>query len=718
MKIISKHLLLSGGQLLIVSVVLFLFSSISSAKVVEYNLTIDYKTVNFTGQDRDALAINDQIPGPTLSFTEGDKAVINVHNNLSKETSIHWHGILLPNQYDGVPYVTTMPILPGKDHTFIFDLKHSGTYWYHSHTNLQEQRGMYGSIVIHPVQDKIQVDHDLVLVLSDWTDENPGEVLRTLKRGSEWYSIRKGTAQSWNRIISHGAVAERLKQSFGRMPPMDVSDVYYNTFLINGQPSLDINQFKPGEKIRLRVINGAASTYFTLQYAEGDMQLISADGVDVEPVRVKQVPIAVAETYDFQLTVPDTVACEFRATAQDGSGYTSAFIGKGRKVAAPDIPPPNPYEMLGMMGGMEHGSMPMTGSQSHNTMNHPVDAKMDMDHEAGSMNHDMKEMKMGSPAGHGAEQKVFSYSLLRSLESTRLPAENPVREVVLELTGNMDRYVWTFNNITLSEADKILIRRGENVRFKLINKTMMSHPMHLHGHFFRVLNGQGDHAPLKHTVDVPPMGTTVFEFLANEDKDWFFHCHILYHMMGGMARVVHYEGSVINPALAEAKKASKDEMFDDDFFAWGEVDILSHMNAGELLVSNTRNGLGLEWDSDWQGEYEAVPYYTRYLSRFLAVFVGGEFTEEDDEKDTLATVGLRYVLPFYIESEVRYDSENDWRLEFGSEIQLFPHLFFHWSANTDDEWSYSLEWMVSKQVSFIANHDSDYDAGLGLRLRF
>ncbi|MCB2181281.1 MAG: multicopper oxidase domain-containing protein [Desulfobulbaceae bacterium] len=712
MKIRPKYFPLSTCQILLVAVVFFFFASTSSAKIVEYNLIIDQKTVNFAGQDRQALAINGQIPGPTLYFDEGDKAIIRVQNNLDEETSIHWHGILLPNQYDGVPYVTTMPILPGKDHTFTFELKHSGTYWYHSHTNLQEQQGLYGSIVIQPMQKKIQADHDLVLLLSDWTDENPMEVLRTLKRGSEWYSIRKGTAQSWNRIIANDAVLGRLKQSFVRMPPMDVSDVFYDAFLMNGQPSLDIDQFQPGETIRLRVINGAAASYFTLQYAKGFMQLISADGMDVEPIRVKQVPIAIAETYDFLLTVPENVACEFRATAKDGSGYSSAFIGTGRKVAAPDIPPPNPYTMMGMM---DHGSM--SGMHGDDTMQHKMGSGQDMKHEH-NMKHGMKGMQMESQAEEIKEYEIFAYSQLRSPVNTRLPEGNPVREVVLELTGNMDRYIWSFNNITLAEADKILIRQGENVRFKLVNKTMMSHPMHLHGHFFRVLNGQGDHAPLKHTVDVPPMATTVFEFLANEEKDWFFHCHILYHMMGGMARVVHYEGSVIDPALEEAKKASKDEMFDSDFFAWGEADIMSHMNAGELLVSNTRNGLGLEWNSDWQGDFDAEPYYTRYLSRFLSVFAGGEFSKEDDELETRGTLGVRYVLPLYIESEVRYDTENDWRLTFGSELQLFPRLFFHWSANTDDEWSYSLEWMLTKQVSFIANHDSDYDAGIGMRLRF
>ena len=687
------------SQLAAIGVILLFFASGSSARVVEYTLTIDQTTVNFTGKDRQALAVNNQIPGPTLRFAEGDRAVIRVHNNLDEETSLHWHGILLPNQYDGVPYVTTMPILPGSDHTFTFDLKHSGTYWYHSHTNLQEQQGVYGSIVILPKKEKVRADHDIVLMLSDWTDENPAEVLRTLKRGSEWYGIKKGSAQSWDRVIAASAFTNRLKQAWQRMPPMDISDVYYDAFLINGRPAVELTTPRPGEKVRLRVINGGAASYFNVQFAAGPMTLISADGMDVEPLSVERLRIGIAETYDFLVTVPENGAYEFRATAQDGSGYASAYIGQGPKVAAPDLPRPDPFQML----TMDHSAMDMGKSTEHGGHS------MMMPAQSGHSMHSM--------GGHAAMQSqplvMEDYSQLRAIRSTKLPESNPTREVVLELTGNMDRYVWSFNNITLSEADKILIRRGENVRFKLINKTMMHHPMHLHGHFFRVLNGQGDHAPLKHTVDVAPMQTTVIEFLASEDKDWFFHCHILYHMVSGMARVVHYEGSFIDPALAAAQK-SGGEVSDSRFFFWGEASALSQMNEGELMLSNSRNALAIEWDNDWEENYEIEPSYQRYLSRFLSIYVGGDFDEDED----LGVIGLRYVLPLYLESELRVDSNGDFRLQVGSDLQLWPRLFFEWFVNTDEEWRYGLEWVISKQLSLVATHDSDYDAGVGLRLRF
>ncbi len=658
----------------------------SEAKTVEYDLTVAYKDVNFTGKARKAMAINGQIPGPTLYFHEGDTAIIRVHNKMDVETSIHWHGILLPNQYDGVPYVTTMPILPGNSHTFTFQLRQSGTYWYHSHTNLQEQRGMYGAIVIYPSEPKIKVDKDIVLVLSDWTDENPKEVLRTLKRGSEWYSIKKGTAQSWDRVIANHALRDRLIQSFKRMPPMDISDVYYDKFLCNGKPVLNLNNLKPGEKVRLRVVNGSTATYFYLNYAGGPLTIISADGLPVVPISVNKVLIAVAETYDFLLTVPEKGSFELRATAQDGSGHTSAFLGQGYRVIAPEIPKPNLFKMFSkMMAGMDHSSMAKKKAK-------PMQMKK---HKAG-------------------DNGTLTYGMLRATHSTRLPDKNPTREIVLELTGNMERYIWSFNNKTLSEADKILIRRGENVRFILRNKTMMHHPMHLHGHFFRVINGQGDYAPLKHTVDVAPMKTTIIEFEANEDKDWFFHCHILYHLASGMARIIHYEGSVIDPALAEAKKKSKDEMEDDDFFFWGDISALTHMNEATLLASNTRNGLEISYDWDWHDAYEIEPYYVRYVTRLFHAYIGGDFSDDED----LGVLGIRYILPFYLECDLRIDHTGDLRLQVGSEIQVLPRLFFHWFINTDGEWRYACEYMISKRFSFVANWDSEYDAGVGVKFFF
>lgn len=517
---------------------------IYQGKKVEYDLYVTDTMVNFTGKRRHAIAINGQIPAPILEFTEGDTAIIRMHNMMKMETSIHWHGILLPNKEDGVPYLTTSPVEAGKTYTFTFPLIQSGTYWYHSHTMLQEQSGLYGSIVIHPAQPEPELK-EYVLLLSDWTDENPHQVLRYLKRGGEWYAIKKGALQSYGEAIAAGAFKDKLKQEWQRMPAMDVSDVYYNKFLLNGQEKNEFKDAKPGEIIRLRIINGSASTYFNLQYANSYMRIIAADGINVTPVNVNKLEIAIAETYDVLITVPESGAAELRATSWDVTGYSSAYFGNGPVIKAPDIPKLNYFKMMKEMGGMNMKGMDMGNMQGMDmkNMNMPNDTaspKKEMDMNS------MEGMKMSDMAGMDMKMEMpgeFNYNMLRALHPTTLDSSLKPREVKLTLTGNMLRYVWSFDFKTLSVADKILIRKGERVRFVLTNNTMMRHPLHLHGHFFRFMNAQGEYSPMKHTFDIKPMETVTIEFEANEQQDWFFHCHILYHMMAGMARIVSYEGS-------------------------------------------------------------------------------------------------------------------------------------------------------------------------------
>ncbi len=457
----------------------------ANAEVKEYNLEIDYKTVNYTGKEKRAMSVNNSIPGPTLYFKEGDIARIYVKNNMDMNTSVHWHGVLVPNRADGVSYLTTPPIKPGMTYTYEFPIKQHGTYWYHSHTGLQEQLGVYGSIVIEPLEQRVDIqepDIDHVIVLSDWTDQNPNEVLRDLKRGSEYQSYRKGSMQTLLGVIKNKAIIENLKRSLRRMPPMDISDVAYDSFLINGEPMSTL-KLEPGKTVRLRIINAGSSTYFYLNYAGGDIKIISADGIDVEPIDVDRLLIAIAETYDVLLNVPEEGAYEFRATAQDGSGHASLFIGEGEQILAQDIPKPNLYKMDHSHHMNKDPGMEMDRSDS----DHKTHDMKGMTH--GNMGNDSMEMSMSDTMKMVENPRPLPpYNKLRSLESTELPPDNKTREVVLNLTGDMERYIWTINGKTLSEDDKILIRKGENVRFVLVNKTMMHHPMHLHGHFFRVLN--------------------------------------------------------------------------------------------------------------------------------------------------------------------------------------------------------------------------------------
>ena len=662
---------------------LFLICSPVYSETVEYDLVIQNNILNFSGKDVVAMSVNGGVPGPTLWFKEGDTARINVTNKMDVSTSVHWHGLLLPNWEDGVPYLTTPPIMPGTTFTYEFPIRQSGTYWYHSHTGLQEQLGIYGSIVIHPKEERTDIDvpkDELVLVLSDWTDENPHEVLRTLKRGSEYNNFKKDTMQTVYGVIKNKVIWQNIKRSFRRMPPPDIADVAYDAFLINGNQVLNLEQHR-GKKARLRVINGSASSYFYLNYAGGDMTIISADGIDVEPYKTDRLLISVAETYDLIVEIPEEGAYEFRSTAQDGSGHASLFLGKGEKHTAGKIPHPNLYAMP----GMGHGKM------------------------AG------RNMEHGMKMDHGRPPPPYRH--LKSPVETVLPEENKKREVVLNLTGDMENYIWTINNRILKESDKILIKKGENVTFIMNNKTMMNHPMHLHGHFFRVLNEQGNYSPLKHTVNVAPNDTTIIEFEADEEKDWFFHCHILYHMKSGMARVVSYEGSEMDPRIKEIRH----NLYKDPGYLWIDAQVLTQMSEGTAVARNTRNSIIADWEVGYEeAEYRVDLTYARYINRFISPFAGVEITNED--QGTRGIFGIYYLLPFLIDSTIWVDTDGDFRFIFDKEMQLTRYItaFGELQFDTESKWEAEVggTFFLHKNYSLIAKWHNQYGAGVGVLIRF
>jgi FtsP/CotA-like multicopper oxidase with cupredoxin domain len=668
----------------------------AAAETREYDLIVDYTTVNLTGRDVRAMTINGGIPGPTIELTEGDFARIRVHNRMDVDTSVHWHGILLPNKEDGVPYVTTPPIKPATMREFAFPVVQSGTYWYHSHTGLQEQRGVYGSIVIQPKGERVRADREYVVVFSDWTDENPDEVMRTLKRGSDYYSLKKGSVQSLAGAIRADALGETFQGSLMRMPPMDISDVAYDLFLVNGKRDA-VFEAKPGEKVLLRVINASASTYFYLQFAGGDMSVVSADGMDVRPVSLPRLLIAVAETYDVVLTMPGDGSHEFRATAQDGSGHTAAFLGQGERVPAPDMPKPDIYRMHGGGPGMSHGS------------------------PAGNVaGPDMKGMHSGEMTGMMDNQRPMPpYAQLFSRESTALSAERPTRTITLTLTGDMERYVWSFDGKVISEADSIPVRKGENLRVVFVNKTMMHHPLHLHGNFFRVVDGQGDLAPLKHTVDIAPLESRVIEFAANEEKDWPLHCHLLYHMKAGMMRVFHYEGSTVDAEVAEARKEPGNFLRHDPWFVWGELSLLTQMAEGSLVLSTSRHIITLRGDGGWNDDaWDLEASYAYAFNRFTRAF--GGINETDDY--TRGFAGVWQLLPLNFEGALRVDMQGDARFVLEKEVQATSRLsvFGEIEYDTGTQWegSAGAAWTLTKHFDIRGQYHSEYGLGAGATVRF
>ncbi|NQX39398.1 copper-resistance protein, CopA family [Pedobacter steynii] len=726
-------------------------------KSVRYDLYIKDTTVNYSGKEKKAIAINGSIPGPVLTFTEGDTAVVYVHNLMHMETSIHWHGVFLPNRYDGVPYLTQLPIKPHATFVYKFPVIQNGTYWYHSHTEMQEQSGMYGALIFNKVNEpEIPT---IPVVLSDWTDINPMEADRFLHTANDWFAIKKGTTQSYAEAIKKGHFKTKLTNEWKRMSAMDVSDVYYEKFLSNGKPELSYTQFKAGDKVRLRMVNGGASTYFWLSYSGGKITVVGNDGNDVEPVEVDRLIIAPSETYDVVVTIPENMQYEFLSTAEDRTNSTSIWLGSGMKMPAKPLGKLKYFEGMKMMNDMMKmdGSMaPMEGMEMSNQ-------QMDMNNvmypeitgaetgktkkEAEKKGHDRKAMDqknaMGNMAGMemggvDAEIVTLNYGMLRATEKTTL-RKGPERLLKFELTGNMDRYVWTLDNKTVSESDRILIKKGENVKIILYNNSMMRHPMHLHGHDFRVLNGQGEYAPLKNVLDILPMETDTLEFAATESGDWFFHCHILYHMMSGMGRVFSYENSPPNPEIPDPKYAQRMLNSDDrKFHLMGMAGLESNGSDGQFMLSNTRYRLSTEWRLGFKAHHgmESETYFGRYLGKtqWLFPFIGFDYhynpVRNENEKNMFGqlsnqknrkaiTAGIQYTLPMLIVAEARVDSKGKLRFQLKREdVPITNRLRFSFSANTDKEYMTGFRYIVTKYFSLSTHYDSDMGYGGGITLSY
>lgn len=760
-----------------------------------YTLTIKQEIISKTGKAVPAMTVNGGIPGPTLTFQEGGFAVIYVKNEMDVETSVHWHGILLPNFYDGVPYLNTPPIMPGETQKYEFPLIQSGTYWYHSHTMLQEQSGVYGSIVIEPKERTLEYDSDLVILLSDWTEQKPMNVMRNLKRGNEWYNIKKGTATPLSMVIGRGGFGAQLNFWKQRMEGADIADIYYNAFLNNGQNTTEYPEFKPGDKVRIRMINGSTSSQFWLTFGGEDPLLVSADGLNVEPVSRNKTFIAIAETYDFIVTIPPAGKVEIRAMAQDGSGTTSAFLGSGNALLAPEVLRPDKIGMMMKMAKMdmrmgapamklnpskekpqemmENWGMQMDGKMKgmkmdHSGMDH---SEMKMEPETkpamkmsntdssmvqmdqSKMNPD-ESMEKSMPSDHKMGMKdsmgkmpgmdmysEYNYDYLKSTEKTSFDKNVPVNKVLLNLAGNMWRYIWSMNGVPLAEADKIKIEGGKVTRITLNNLTMMHHPIHLHGHFFRVINANGEYSPLKHTVNVPPMQKITIEFEGTEYGDWFFHCHVLYHMMGGMARVISYD----TPRDPRLKGFSLNKMLKEGnhYFNWGTAEVASHMTEINLRSSNIRNQFNLNMEYGYNQNMEAEFTYERYLYDYFRVFAGvnveNEIPESLDEISTTAIVGIRFLTPYLFNLDVRVDHKLRPEIRINREIMIFPRtsifgvyeyqMDFGWTntlpeigENADYKgettWSAGVNYIFSRNFSVMGSYDNRFGAGGGVTVRF
>ncbi|MGF7027622.1 MULTISPECIES: multicopper oxidase family protein [Sphingobacterium] len=752
----------------ILTVVLLLMTQLTvlAQKVVRHDLYVRDTIVNYAGKSKRAIAVNGQIPMPTLTFTEGDTAEIVVHNELKESTSLHWHGIFLPNKEDGVPHLTQEPIQPNSTYTYRFPIIQHGTHWYHSHSGLQEQIGMYGSLILNKrVDDKtfrkgIDDLPTIPVILSEWTNYNPDNIQRMLHTANDWAAIKKGATQSYVEAIKEGKFKTKVTNEWKRQLAMDVSDVYYDKVLMNGAHSTDLKSvngkaLKAGDKVRLRISNGGASSYFWLRYAGGKITVVANDGNDVVPVEVDRLMIAVSETYDVVVTIPNEgTAYEFMATTEDRTQSASYFVGNGIKQLISPLPRLKYFEgmkmmndMMKMNGDLNDMGMKMSLNQMDmNVVMYPEitgDGKKKEDHSKHSgMDHGQMKMEE-DPNRYNANALgdivTLNYAMLESPQATELPKKAPIRDLKFTLTGNMSRYVWSMDNKILSETDKIPVKKGEVLRITIYNNSMMRHPIHLHGFDFRLLNGKGSKAPLKNVVDIMPMETDTIEFLANEEGDWFFHCHILYHMMAGMNRVFAVD-DYKNPNLPDKAKAYKELQMESNMTHFmAQNDFATNGNDGQAMFQNARWQLGSEWRlgyNDMHG-YEVETHLGRYFGKmqWFMPFVGFDYRyrrmgEDEHEKNIFGqankkdsrkalSLGFMYTLPMLVNFQAEVYHDGIVRLQLMREdIPIARRIRGDFMVNSDLEYMAGLNYVITKNMAFRTHYDSDMGFGVGLSLNY
>lgn len=519
----------------------------SETKVV--NLVVGYKTVNFAGKNIQAIAVNNQIPAPTLHFKEGDHVVINVFNHLNEGTIIHWHGIILPWQMDGVEGISQPAIAPQKMFRYHFTIRQSGTYWYHAHAGFQEQQGLYGALIIDPkMQPKFHYTKDFVVVLSDWSNTNPNQIFANLKKDGDYYSPRFPLQASLFKFIhdyrqSNPEQKKLLWDDYKMMQQMrmgiyDFSDVAYDAFLLNGKPNAHpwTSLVKVGDIVRLRFIDAAASTNFHVKIPGHSFQIIHVDGNDVKPENVDHFLITPGETYDVLVKITDKTPAIIYAESSDTIGAAlGALITNQHQIvnykAVKPFPEPIPVTRE-MMNNM------MQGMPNHTT--HSMNMAMQIEPSILGDHSEKFTQSISNIKTRGTQ-----YQNLISIHQTNHP-NKPITGVIrMELFGYMGRYIWMINGLPEYKAKPIIFKPGKRYRIIFSNESMMHHPMHIHGHWFILRNGHGSHDPLLHTIDVAPGATVVADIDADASGQWFFHCHHMYHMMAGMARVFQYQ-TIIN----------------------------------------------------------------------------------------------------------------------------------------------------------------------------
>ena len=498
----------------------------------EFNLEVNTLEVNFTGAKRTATAVNGQVPGPLLRWREGDTITVRVKNRLDVPTSIHWHGVLVPSDMDGVPGLSFAGIPPGETFVYRFQVNQSGTYWYHSHSRFQEQVGLYGPIVIEPRRgERHAADREHVVLLSDWTDMDPEHLYRTLKLDSEYFNYGQRTAGDFiDSVRKQGwksAIDERRMWNEMRMNPTDLADVsgHTYTYLMNSSTPAGnwTGLFQPGERVRLRVINGSSMSFFDVRIPGLKLNIVSADGQDIQPVEVDELRIGAGEVYDVIVSPREDRAYTVFAQSIDRSGYARGTLAPRPGMQA-EVPQMDSRSLLTMTDmGMDMGRGNSMGPMVDSVASEP---RTDLDDPGVGLRDNGR--------------RVLTYADLRTLDGP-IDSRTPGRDIVLHLTGHMERFVWSFDGRKFSEAQPLRFNHGERLRLVLINDSMMNHPIHLHGMWGEVESPTGEVLFRKHTINVQPAQRLSYRVTADAIGRWAYHCHLLYHMEAGMFREVHVD---------------------------------------------------------------------------------------------------------------------------------------------------------------------------------
>lgn len=741
--------------LITLSLFFFMNCSVASERIV--NLHVAYKTVNFAGKLTKAIAVNNQIPAPTLHFKEGDHVTINVYNHLDKETAIHWHGILVPWQMDGVEGVTQKGIAPGQVFHYQFTLKQSGTYWYHAHAGLQEQQGLYGAFIIDPVRPSLyHYTKDYVVVLSDWSNSDPENILANLKKDGDYYSPRFPLQPSLAKFIHDYRKANHEERKMllddykmmqqMRMSMYDISDVAFDAFLLNGQPKTTpwTAPVKVGDVVRLRFIGAGGSTIFRVKIPNSTMQMVHVQGNDVKPHEINDFTIAPGETYDVLVKIKkrdpyiiyaesrDRVGAAFGALVTD----SHSLVNYNQVLPFPEPAPVTREMMMLMMGEMNQGTLPINSDHTMKSMSHDgeMNSEMNMDHDMSIghevMNHDMSMNhgmtmptepsiigdKISSPDSIYMTSKGTQYQDIVAAVKTNDP-NKPIKGVIkMELFGYMDRFIWFINGEPEYKVHPIQLEPGKRYRLVFINNSMMRHPMHIHGHWFILRKGNDEYDPLVHTIDVPPGATITADIDTDASGQWFFHCHLLYHMMTGMSRTFQYSTLIdITHGEAQPQNIIKDTAYENrpivrvDEVRPIDVSLVNHPmahpmglwmanfldigedpfhNVQELtfkgLYGSDYNKLELYTDEAEvnQGKIENADidiFYWRLVSQFWAIKGGANYFYRPAQVPYWQPgVGIEGLMPYYIDTNARgyyYSGSTKLDVEFSRDTQITNNFF-------------------------------------------